>query len=188
MAEITLCPLMVEDREQFIIDNQEAFRYGAMEEFGLRNDKMEEDGEIISRETIEASLDGPDTEAYRILCDGSVVGGLILSIDKDNRTGELEILFVSPSFHSHGIGTNAWFVVERLHPEVMRWTTYTPYFETRNIHFYVNRLGFHIVEFLHKGHQDSQGKYVPEDDDDMMFKFEKVMPDSSKTAEHERVL
>ena len=26
----------------------------------------------------------------------------------------------------------------------------TPYFEKRNIHFYVNRLGFHIVEFWNK--------------------------------------
>lgn len=172
---ITLRPLTADDREQFILDNQEAFRYGAMEEFGLRNDKMEEDGEIISRATIEASLDGPDSESYQILCDGEVVGGLILSIDKETHEGELEILFVSPACHSRGIGRQAWFYVEKLYPEVERWTTYTPYFETRNIHFYVNRLGFHIVEFLHKGHQDPLGKYVPEDDDDMMFKFEKEM-------------
>ena len=34
MAEITLAPLTVADREQFISDNQEAFNYGALEEFG----------------------------------------------------------------------------------------------------------------------------------------------------------
>ncbi|MDO4212045.1 MAG: hypothetical protein Q4D23_10135 [Bacteroidales bacterium] len=30
----------------------------------------------------------------------------------------------------------------------------TPYFDTRNIHFYVNRLGFHIVEFFNTHHPD----------------------------------
>lgn len=176
MSTVTLRPLSIEDRNQFILDNQEAFKYGAMEEFGLRNDKMEEDGEIISRATIEASLDAPNSEAYRILNDGEVVGGLILSIDAGKKEGELEILFVSPSCHSRGIGSQAWFAVEALHPEINKWTTYTPYFETRNIHFYVNRLGFHIVEFLHKGHLDPLMKYIPEDEDDMMFKFEKIIP------------
>ncbi len=32
------------DREQFIKDNQEAFNYGATEEFGMRDDHFEEDG------------------------------------------------------------------------------------------------------------------------------------------------
>jgi len=173
---VTLVPLTSEDREQFILDNQRAFKYGALEEFGLRNDRMEEDGEIISRSTIEASLDAQGAEAYRILNDGEVVGGLILLLDSDLHEGELEILFVSPSCHSKGIGTKAWFAVENLHPEINKWTTYTPYFETRNIHFYVNRLGFHIVEFLHKGHLDPLMKYIPEDEDDMMFKFEKIIP------------
>ena len=50
---IELKSLAPDDREQFILDNQEAFRYGALEEFGLRDDHFEEDGEIISRKTIE---------------------------------------------------------------------------------------------------------------------------------------
>ena len=33
---IELVPLAPEDREQVILDNQEAFRYGALEEFGPR--------------------------------------------------------------------------------------------------------------------------------------------------------
>ncbi len=35
---IELRPLESSDREQFIRDNQEAFNYGALEEFGLRDD------------------------------------------------------------------------------------------------------------------------------------------------------
>ena len=57
MTDVMLCPLEQEDREQFILDNQEAFRYGALEEFGLRDDHFEEEGEIISRKTIERAID-----------------------------------------------------------------------------------------------------------------------------------
>ena len=42
MIKIQLVPLEAEDKEQFILDNQEAFRYGALEEFGLRDDHFEE--------------------------------------------------------------------------------------------------------------------------------------------------
>ena len=52
MANVTLTQLTDDDREQFILDNQRAFKFGAMEEFGNRDDHMEEDGEIISRKTI----------------------------------------------------------------------------------------------------------------------------------------
>jgi len=75
---ISLQPLQPEDRNQFILDNQEAFRYGAMEEFGMRDDHFEEDGEIIDRSTIEACLDHPNAEAYRIMKDGESVGGMVL--------------------------------------------------------------------------------------------------------------
>ena len=37
MAEILLLKLTSDDREQFILDNQEAFNYGALEEFGRRD-------------------------------------------------------------------------------------------------------------------------------------------------------
>lgn len=37
MADITFIPLAPEEREQFVRDNQEAFNYGALEEFGRRN-------------------------------------------------------------------------------------------------------------------------------------------------------
>ena len=64
MADITLTLLTDDDREQFILDNQRAFRYGAMEEFGVRDNHCEEDGEIISRRTIENCIDSGT--AYRI--------------------------------------------------------------------------------------------------------------------------
>ena len=150
---IQLKPLTPEDREQFIRDNQDAFNYGALVEFGRRDDHFEEPDEIISRETIEHSIDGG--RAYRIWLDGKTVGGLIVKVD--GYHGDLEILFVNPKVHSQGIGQAAWREVERMFPEVELWETCTPYFEKRNIHFYVNRCGFHIVEFFNKHHPEPGG-------------------------------
>ena len=100
MNDIKLIPLEDRDREQFILDNQEAFNYGALEEFGRRDDHFEEDEQIISRETIEKSID--NGEAYRIMLDGRPVGGVIISVDGEK--GDLDILFTSPKEHSKGIG------------------------------------------------------------------------------------
>lgn len=191
MANVILKPLTLSDKNQFILDNQEAFKYGAMEEFGLRDDHFEEDGEIISRATIENSID--HGQAFRIYCDDKIVGGLILRIDGDR--GDLDLLFVSPKAHSKGIGYAAWCAVEQMFPQVTVWETCTPYFEKRNIHFYVNRCGFHIVEFFNPFHKDPHdpedsnrsggdapsdghnhsGGHDKGDDFDGMFRFEKHM-------------
>lgn len=137
MADITLIPLAPEDQEQFILDNQEAFNYGALEEFGRRNEEFKEDEQIISKDTIQQSI-------Y--------------------------------------IGYAARCAVEKMHPEVKVWETMTPYFETRNIHFYVNRYGFHIVEFFNSHHPDPSDLEIAEDGSEMsgneMFRFEKRMENS----------
>ena len=183
VMDIKLLALTSDDREQFILDNQEAFNYGALEEFGLRDDHFEEEGEIISRETIEQSIDSG--EAYRIMLDGQPVGGVIIKVDGDR--GDLEILFVSPRVHSKGIGYAAWCAVEKLHPEVKVWETVTPYFEKRNIHFYVNRCGFHIVEFWNKY---QHGPAILEEEegnwsiDDEMFVFRKEMTVPEKNGDN----
>ena len=84
----------------------------------------------------------------------------------------------SPRAHSKGIGQAAWKCVEELHPEILVWELVTPYFEKRNIHFYVNKLGFHIVEFFNSHHPDPNEPDSREEEgseDDGMFRFEKVV-------------
>ena len=179
-TNVTLVPLTADDREQFIIDNQWAFKYGAMMEFGNRDDHVDDDGEIISRRTIERCIDSPDNETYHIVVEGQRVGGVILKINKETHHNELEILFVSPDVHTKGIGYGAWLEVEKLHPETEVWETCTPYFEKRNIHFYVNKCGFHIDEFWceyfvpdHDMPDDEE--HNPDEGPDVMFHFIKVM-------------
>ena len=189
-TKVTLELLRESDRQQFVQDNQRAFKYGALEEFGRRDDHFEEGEEIISAKTINDSIDGKNARAYRIICEGRKVGGIVLSIDKRKRRGELELLFVSPEEHSKGIGYAAWCAVEEMHPEIRVWETCTPYFETRNIHFYVNRCGFHIVEFFNRFHPDpcdpetgEENRYDGEgEENDGMFRFEKRIKKKSGAA------
>lgn len=171
--KITLTPLADDDRNRFILDNQEAFKFGATEKFGLRDDHFEEDGEIISRKTIEESID--NGVAYRIREDGRIVGGLVLTINPETQHNHLDLLFVSPAAHSKGIGFAAWQAVERLYPETRVWETCTPYFEKRNIHFYINKCGFHAVEFFGANHRDPNEPEYDGKGPDEMFRFEKVM-------------
>ena len=66
--------------------------------------------------------------------------------------------------------------IEEKYPETKVWETHTPYFEKRNIHFYVNKCGFKIVEYLnqyHMGSHASEDKELPGGED--FFRFEKVM-------------
>lgn len=180
MAKITLTLLAEDDREQFILDNQRAFKYGAMEEFGELDSHFNEDGEIISRKTIEDCID--NGVAYRIRENGRIVGGLVLKIHEETQCNSLDLLFVNPTVHSKGVGTAAWKEVERFYPKTRIWETCTPYFETRNIHFYVNKCGFHIVEFFNLHHPDPHDLETcekkndgPDENSDAMFRFEKQM-------------
>ena len=179
-TKVTLVPLTPEDREQFILDNQWVFKFGAMLEFGKRDDHINDDGEIISRETIEHCMDDANNETYRIILDGKKVGGVILKIDKKSHHNHLELFFVLPEEHSKGIGYGAWQAVEALHPETLVWETCTPYFEKRNIHFYVNKCGFQIDQFWCAYFQPEQGmpdeeEHDPNEGPDEMFRFIKVM-------------
>ena len=179
-TQVSLVLLAADDREQFILDNQWAFKHGAMLEFGERDDHLNYEGEIISRKTIEQCIDDPKNETYRIVVDGQKVGGVILKIDKDTHHNELETLFTLPDEHSKGIGYGAWQAIEALHPETLVWETCTPYFEKRNIHFYVNKCGFQIDQFwceyfAPEHDMPDMEEHDPDEGPDEMFRFVKVM-------------
>lgn len=110
---VTLAPLEPSDRESFIADNQEAFNYDALVEFGERDTTFEEEGQIISRATIEDSL--KQGQVYRILAGGRPVGGLVVQVEGTN--GNLDLLFTAPTEYSKGYGQAAWELVEKTYPE-----------------------------------------------------------------------
>ena len=129
---------------------------------------------ILPLSDIEESLNAPGALAYRILEDGNVVGNVILTVV--GHRGEVLLFAMKASVHSRGVGTRAWFAIEAAHPQVREWTLVTPYFEVRNIHFYVNKCGFHIVEFFNEHHPDTShpcGAGEPMDVADYMYRFVK---------------
>lgn len=174
---VKLVPLAADGREQFILDNQWSFKHSALLEFGERDNHIDADGEIISRKTVEMCMDAENSETYRIVLDGKNVGGMILQINKETNENELYTLFVLPEAHSKGIGYGAWLVAEALHPETKIWKTCTPYFDKRNIHFYINKCGFQIDEFWCEHFKPTKEvpDETPDEGPDEMFHFIKVM-------------
>ena len=175
--KVNLVPLRASEREQFILDNQWAFKYGAMLEFGERDNHVDSNGEIISRKTIEQCIDEPSNVTYRIMVEGKNVGGVILKIDESTQHNHLEILFVIPEEHTKGIGYATWRQIEEMYPNTKIWETCTPYFEKRNIHFYVNKCGFKIDQFWCERFQPNY-ELLEEDNNDgpsEMFRFIKII-------------
>ncbi len=95
LPEVILVPLQPDDREQFILDNQWAFKYGAQQEFGMRDERCEEGEEVISRKTIENSIDGENAETYRIVLDGQKVG------EHKVRLRDPQLLLFLTRFHGY---------------------------------------------------------------------------------------
>ncbi len=55
-TKVTLSKLAADDRERFILDNQEAFKFGAVEEFGMRDNTTDDDGVLPLRSVFRISL------------------------------------------------------------------------------------------------------------------------------------
>lgn len=166
--DFKLIPIEKEDIVNFKKDMQEAFQKGAMAEYNDLN------VEILPEKDIEESLSKKGATAYKAVVDGKMLGGVIVVIDETTQHNHLDFLYVKYGAQSKGIGQKIWNEVERLYPKTKVWETCTPYFEKRNIHFYINRLGFHAVEFFNPNHKDPN---IPDDmvGGDYFFRFEKVM-------------
>ena len=106
--------------------------------------------------------------------DDKIIGGVIITINENNHN-HLDFLFVKVGVQSKGVGWKIWKEIEELYPNTEVWETCTPYFDKRNIHFYVNKKKFHIVEYFNDKHPDSNRPHDCYKEDDGMFRFEKVM-------------
>ncbi len=75
MTDIQLLPLERSDRERFIRDNQEAFNYGALEEFGRRDDHFASEEGLESVDIFETAMKNCFA-AGRVLIDAVLAGDL----------------------------------------------------------------------------------------------------------------
>ena len=169
--KVTLEPVCASQMAAFKERLQTAFTQAAREAFP-------DFPEVIPPERdIDESLAAPGAEALQIVCDGEYVGGAIVT--GDGASMLLDFLFIDTEHQDRHLGYAAWQAIESRYPDAERWTLVTPYHERRNIHFYVNRCGFHITEYYNDRHpdphfpQEEAGDYPGEDGG--LFKFEKVL-------------
>ena len=142
----------------------------------LEND--EDDASDLVR-TIKIDLSEEDT--FAVTPKGDVInipaGATVIS--KEDATGKysLDLLFIFREFINKRLGFKAWQAIEAAYPDARVWETHTPYFERRNIHFYVNKCGFKIVEFFNESHREEHD--LQDEFKDIhtsgFFRLEKVM-------------
>lgn len=171
MKGITLSPLRKEETDGFVKDLQRSFGVAVKETFPDFKGSP-----VPCTRTVTESIEDEKADTYRIFCDGEYAGGAVVSTNGKDE-GSLELFFVLPEFHNLGIGLNAWQLIEKTYPSVKVWRTVTPYFEKRNVNFYVNKCGFSVVEFFNEKHVDPD-YVVPEEEKDLpgmqeYFLFEK---------------
>ena len=168
---ITFDKLKKRDYNGFCDDVKEIFSIAAIEAFGQSQNSRE----IISADEVFRTLQDPACEAYAVYADGIKAGGAAIKVDDMTGHNSLELFYVYPEYHGRGVGYQIWQGIERLYPITKVWRLVTPYFEKRNIHFYINKCGFKIVEFFNKAHCDLNRPLTGVDYHDEYFMFEKVM-------------
>ena len=134
MNIIKLRPIITaEEKNTFVSEIQEAFQNSYVSEFG------QFEKTILPTEEIEKSFNTKGAEAYIAEINGERVGGAIIVINDKTGYNSLDLLYVKTGVQNTGNGFKIWKAIEELHPETRIWETHTPYYDKRNIHFYVNR-------------------------------------------------
>lgn len=169
MTDLHFIPVDQAGRARFIGGVQTAFALAAKNEFAGF------DGEAIFARDIEESLDGPHAEAFFIKLGSETVGGVCVQIDEKSGRNSLDLLYIAPAHHGRGLGLAVWLALQARYPDTEVWETHTPYFEKRNIHFYVNKCGFQIVEFFNPKHPDPHAAGSSAPGGEYFFRFEKRM-------------
>ena len=161
--ELELRPLHASDLDAFAQEMQEAFQ------LAVENAPEDRQLPVLPREDIDASLAHPNAQALEAIVEGKRVGGTVLFLDEETKEHECAFLYVKKGAHGKGIGTSLWSAIEERYPEALAWRLCTPYFEVRNIHFYLRKCGFHIVDLFEEKHEESENA----DEKDLMFTFVK---------------
>lgn len=169
--EVTLVPATEKDIPYLKEKITEAFSIAAAERFGEN-----EAEKVPHANQLEKAYNDTNSKVYCIMKYGTMVGGAVLKINEETWHNKMDLFFIFKEYHNQGLGLNAWNAIEHEFPKTVVWELHTPYFEKRNIHFYVNKCGFHIVEFFNKYRPDPLKPFpLDEFEDDGDFRFEKWM-------------
>lgn len=174
MSKFNLIPVKEKDKNIFITEIQKAFQYGYEMVYGSSKEI------ILPTNDIENSFNANGSKSYFALLNDDIVGGVVVVINEKTQHNHLDLLFTKVDCQSKGVGLKIWNTIEKLYPKTKVWETHTPYFEKRNIHFYVNKCGFHIVEFFNPFHKDLNQKDeqvggMSNEVGNYFFRFEKII-------------
>ena len=168
---ITFKRLDKQEYGEFRNDVKNIFSIAVIESFGELDDKEA----IVPDSDINMSLYDPQCETLAVYADGKKVGGVTVRINHITQHNWLDLFYLYPDQHGKGLGLQIWQSLEKRYPETKVWRLITPYFEKRNIHFYVNKCSFKIVEFFNKAHREPGRGTGCHDFHDEYFIFEKIM-------------
>ncbi|WP_158005740.1 GNAT family N-acetyltransferase [Tardiphaga robiniae] len=109
---------------------------------------------------------GDNGVVFKILVGQDIIGGIFIRFDRAERRGVVELFGLSAAYHGKGFGQRIWRKIEQIYQDVRVWELQSPTFALRNVAFYVNKCGFHIVAIT----RDQQTETWD------MFRFEKISP------------
>ena len=169
---VSLVPVTEDDFDSFFDRLRTSFTEAARSKFP---DFL---GSVPAKRDLDEALDDPTAEMLDITYDSHSVGGAVITGGETHKT--LEFIFIDPDRQNLHLGQAAWQEIEARYPDAQIWELVTAYHEKRNIHFYVNKCGFHIVEYFNKYHEDPDFSQEEAADDypgsdDGLFRFEKVL-------------
>lgn len=158
MKELNIVPMNISNFEEAKMIMEKSFA-DTMKEIPDNIDANDDDKDVP---TLDGILDTPEATPLVFYLRKKMVGGAVLIINDDNNN-ILDLLFVASDCLDIGIGYKAWLEIEKRYPQTKTWNTITPTCLMRNVNFYVNKCGFHII------------KVDNPKSDEAMFVFQKIM-------------
>lgn len=168
---IQLKPLEEYELDLFRPEMIGAFQQGVLDRFGSLDAAP-----IPSASDIDNAWQDAACNLFIITADGTPAGGTIIRY-AGNKKYSLDLLFIFKEFRNRKIGTAAWQAIEQYFHDAEIWETCTPYFDRRNIHFYLNKCHFKIVDFFNEFHKEEHDltDQFKDINTSGFFRFEKVL-------------
>lgn len=119
------------------------------------------DREELEKElpTLEGIFELSDTVPLTAYENGEMAGGALLEIKSDGHNC-LSLFWVKRNLIDHGIGRRIWTAIEQAYPQTKTWETMTPPTLLRNVYFYVNKCGFHIIKLEFENGKRDESMYI----------------------------
>lgn len=84
--------------------------------------------------------------AYCVYIDDKFKGIVLYWVNSKESCGLLGEIYLATDVQNCGIGQTVWKFVLSKNPEIKTWRAETPLFARRALNFFVNKLGFKIIE------------------------------------------